>query len=196
MNQVHQNQTFKSTPEKPAFKPDQTQRVRLTQGDMQALHATLIKGDAALAQRKDLGELYKRIVTMISTLDTGLSERQEAQGKSTHKLLSTRLDSMERTINQVEGALRIEMEPMLRTTVNKAINDRLVQNAGRRRTSIGRRMVQVSILLISIYIGSILSKEITELTTETSDYLSNLIPVIFGFLSPDGGIGSYSIPVD
>lgn len=196
MNQVHQTETFKPTSEKTVLKAEQNQRVRLTHGDARALHAVLIKGDAALAQRTDLGDLYKRIVTMISTLDTGLSERQEAQSSKIHNLLSTRLDGVERSINEVEGAFRIEMEPMLRATVNQAIEEKLSQTDTRVRPSLGRRLIQLLILCICFYIGSLFPSEIGSIMETISAYLSELISKITVFLPPDGGIGANSIPVE
>lgn len=204
MNQLHPTEAFGPAPAtapnkpavKPALKPDQNQRVRLTHGDARALHSVLTKGDEAVAQRKDLGDLYRRIVTMISTLDTGLSERQVSCDTEIHTLLSTRLDEMAHAINEVEGALRIEMEPLLRKTVSQAIDDRLPLTNRKTRPSLGYRAFQILALCTLLYLGSVFSSQIESAIEIASKYTSEITSKISAILPPDGGIGTDSNPVE
>lgn len=81
---------------------------------MAGLLATLLEGENAVAKRKDIGELHKRLITALTTMNSGLSEAQAMRVAEDRKQISEKLEEVERAINSMEGALRIELEPMLR----------------------------------------------------------------------------------
>ncbi|SEW41986.1 hypothetical protein SAMN04488515_2905 [Cognatiyoonia koreensis] len=81
-------------------------------------------GPETVARRKDIGELHKRLVAMITTVGTGFGEAEAARIERDRAVLSSRLDDVERAVNSMEGALRIELEPMLRSIVADATAQR------------------------------------------------------------------------
>lgn len=85
----------------------------LTETDIREIRNALIQGEDSLARRKDIGEMHKRIVNMFSTLNQGLRESQDKKSAEDRVAIERRLEAMERSIDTMEGALRIELPPML-----------------------------------------------------------------------------------
>lgn len=96
-------------PSPPAAAPEPAKDLGLP-----GLLAALMEGENALAKRKDIGELHKRLITALTTMNNGLSEAQAMRVTEDRKQISEKLEEVERAINSMEGALRIELEPMLR----------------------------------------------------------------------------------
>jgi hypothetical protein len=191
MNQIHQTQTFASATKNSDAPQEPGTELRLTTGDARALHAMLVQGNDALARRKDLGDMYKRIVATLTTLDTGLTERQEARADSDRALLSARLESMETAINSVEGVLRIELEPLVRAAVDEAVAGQLGEARPRGRTrALGRRALQLAALCGVLYTGAVFSGEIKDFTRDAGETIFGLAAAAGAILSPDGGIGA------
>ena len=74
-----------------------------------------------LAAQADLVALHKRIAEMFATLNEGLGAQAERKAAADRAALSTRIDQLEEAVNRMEGALRIEFEPVLKATVAEAL---------------------------------------------------------------------------
>ena len=90
--------------------------------ELRKFYAQLTTGDDALAKRKDLTELHKRIVAMFTTLNQGLVDSQAAKALEDRTQLIERLDHVERAVNSMEGALRIELEPLVTNIVTSVVS--------------------------------------------------------------------------
>ena len=73
--------------------------------------------EGPLATQKDLIELHKRMVTMFTTLNQGLSDSAAQRAKDDRAAVIERLETMERSVSDIEGALRIELPPTLEKIV-------------------------------------------------------------------------------
>lgn len=73
-----------------------------TRRDIEALAAALGKGETAVARRRDLAELLRRT--------TAALDDRAASADATR---AARFDLLERRLDSVEGALRIELAPMI-----------------------------------------------------------------------------------
>lgn len=74
-----------------------------------------------LAAQADLVALHKRIAEMFATLNDGLGARAEQKAAADRAALSARIDQLEEAVNRMEGALRIEFEPVLKAAVAEAL---------------------------------------------------------------------------
>lgn len=78
----------------------------------------LQSGDTALARRRDLGELHKHLVGMVSSMTNGLGEAQAKRDQRHERAMSGRFDELAKAVNGLESALRIELEPMLKRSLS------------------------------------------------------------------------------
>lgn len=99
----------------------QSSQPSLGPADLRLLNQLLHGGDRPLAERADLVELHKRILTMFTTLNEGLGETQDRKAAQDRAALGARIDDLEAAVNRMEGALRIEMEPVLRDSFARVI---------------------------------------------------------------------------
>ncbi|MGB8814201.1 MAG: hypothetical protein WCC57_13570 [Paracoccaceae bacterium] len=120
MNQSIATPEFESARIPPLHTAEKATNTTKLNVDLAALKALLMEGENALAKRKDIGELHKRIITALTTLNQGLGEAQAMRVAEDRTQLIAKLDEVERAINSMEGALRIELEPMLRNIVHEA----------------------------------------------------------------------------
>ncbi|MGR3762480.1 hypothetical protein ACUXV3_20460 (plasmid) [Roseobacteraceae bacterium NS-SX3] len=88
---------------------------------LERIAALLRGGEAPLAARGDLVELHNRIARMFTTLNEGLGEMQAQKAAADRQALAGRLDTLEAAVNRMEGALRIEFEPVLKAAVSEAL---------------------------------------------------------------------------
>ncbi|MEM1100302.1 MAG: hypothetical protein AAGH73_02075, partial [Pseudomonadota bacterium] len=121
------------TKDAPRPAPQPAGTARLTEVDLRALQRTLLTGDAALARRSDLGELNTRIVRMFETLKKGVGEMYVAKAEADRLMLSERIDTLEDAVNRMEGALRIELEPVLRGAVAQVMAEQAASRPRRGR---------------------------------------------------------------
>ena len=89
----------------------------LTEARLQQIAETLRGGELPLASRGDLIELHNRIITMFTTLNEGLGEMQSSKAAADRTVLTARIDTLEEAVNRMEGALRIEFEPALKSAL-------------------------------------------------------------------------------
>lgn len=78
--------------------------------ESRALLRVLTEGDMALARRKDLGELLRRLQAAQSSIPAGEPA-----------LAQDRLDRLEGSLNRIDGALRIELAPILKAAVQDGL---------------------------------------------------------------------------
>jgi len=189
MNQINQTETFEPVEDQPKPDAGAAPKPRLGEDEARALHRMLIQGNEALARRKDLGDMYKRIVATITTLDAGLTQRQVTRADEDRALLSARLEGMESAINSVEGVLRIELEPLVREAVNHAVAEQLSGGrAARPRRPFARRVIQLMVVCGAVYAGAAFSSQIKTFTQDASAEIFRFGASASTILSPDGGI--------
>jgi hypothetical protein len=156
----------------------------LTPKDAQILLEGLVQGDQALARRKDLGEMYKRIVAMLTTLETGLSERQTARADQERSAMSERLDQIERSVNGVEGVLRIEMDQLIRRAIGDSSVGQPREPSGRRAV---RRVMHLAVLCTAVLAGAVFSDQIHALDQTVRAMVVSEMNAVRAPQSPDGG---------
>lgn len=101
----------------------------LTNADALLLHRALMAQEDGLARREDLTELHKRIVQLLQALNKALNEGLGgAMGKKAAEDragLTARIDTLEESVNRMEGALRIEFEPVLRRAIGDVMAEQV-----------------------------------------------------------------------
>ena len=164
----------------------------LTEADLRMIHAALIQGDDALARRKDLGEMHKRFVAMITTLQQGLGEAEASRASADRAAVVARLDQVERAINSMEAALRIELEPMLQQTVH----DMIAQSSASRKPILRKSLMLLIAALALLAIGASYSEQIQTVSKTGAAFIAKSSHAALGILSPNGGISNLGNQVD
>lgn len=144
---------------------------KLTKTEMQLLQRMLTEGDLALARRSDMGELYKRIVTLFETLNQGVGEMYVAKAEQDRSMLSTRIDGLEDAVNRMEGALRIEFEPVLRQTLSQVVAEQSNAKPARR----GRVILTVGILLAGLALGTVFHTQIRATVSDLETFVYSIL---------------------
>ena len=75
------------------------------------------------ASQRDIAELHKRMVQMFTTLNDGLTATALTKASKDREELCARLDETERAVNSMEGLLRIEFAPHIRTILQEEMDD-------------------------------------------------------------------------
>jgi hypothetical protein len=132
--------------------------------ESRALLRVLTEGDMALARRKDLGELLRRLQASASP----------AEGT----VPSDRLDRLEGSLNRIDGALRIELAPILKAAVAEGM-------AADRTRPVRRNRGVVLLFLAGLTLGIMGGPAIKEGGQKT---LQAGLPVIIDFLPQNWGI--------
>ncbi|WP_052272520.1 hypothetical protein [Leisingera sp. ANG-M7] len=94
---------------------------RLSAAVLAQIADVLREGEVPLAAQADLVELHKRIVALFATLNEGLGAQAAQKAAADRAALTTRIDQLEAAVNRMEGALRIEFEPVLRAALAEAL---------------------------------------------------------------------------
>ena len=118
-----------SAPAQPRRNPPDTagtrdrpvQPPRLSAAVLAQIAAALRQGEAPLAAQADLVALHKRIAEMFTTLNEGLGAQAAQKAAADRAALTARIDQLETAVNRMEGALRIELEPVLKAAVAEAL---------------------------------------------------------------------------
>jgi hypothetical protein len=169
MTEIKPNADFVSPPATPA---GSTPENGVQNSELRKLVAVLTTGEEGLAKRKDLTELHKRIVAMFTTLNQGLVEGQSVRAQEDRAQLIQRLDEVERAVNSMEGALRIELEPLIRNVVAAAVSK--IDNKPR-KSALGLAWVSL-ILGGAVLFGAYYNQQILSFATQ--------IPLVAGLESP------------
>ncbi|MFX0543664.1 hypothetical protein ACEWPM_018455 [Roseovarius sp. S4756] len=164
----------KLAPDDPAAKapkPSQPSKPQLTAADVQMIHKFLMSQEDGLARRGDLTELHKRIVQMLQTLSQAVGETITKKGADDRKELTARIDTLEDAVNRMEGALRIEFEPVLR----KAMADVVAERAMPKRR-LGRQMFWTGVILTAgLALGVAFHTELSGLAKQIVSVLSTAL---------------------
>ncbi|KIC18704.1 MULTISPECIES: hypothetical protein [unclassified Leisingera] len=115
MEQPAQDKPQGNSQDKPVQPP------RLSNAVLAQISAALRQGGEPLAAQADLVALHKRIAEMFTTLNEGLGERHAQKAAADRAALTARIDQLETAVNRMEGALRIEFEPVLKAAVAEAL---------------------------------------------------------------------------
>ncbi|WP_424979812.1 hypothetical protein [Leisingera sp. S232] len=94
---------------------------RLSAAVLAQIATALRQGEAPLAAQADLVALHKRIAGMFATLNDGLGAQAMQKAADDRAALSARIDQLEAAVNRMEGALRIEFEPVLKAALAEAL---------------------------------------------------------------------------
>lgn len=160
MNKVIPNQHYSQEQANPAngeedgFKTRRTQKVP----------------NSPPARQSDLVELHKRIVAMFTTLREGLGDQSEAKAARDRKEICERLDELEQSMNCMEGMLRIEMTPQIRSVLNEALEECNIGVQSRWRGGFFRAVL----LTAGVVAGVVWSAEITQAATAATAFVMEL----------------------
>ncbi|OED45844.1 hypothetical protein AB838_22250 [Rhodobacteraceae bacterium (ex Bugula neritina AB1)] len=138
-----QNKQVKQT--KPAQPP------QLSAALLEQIATVLRKGENPLAAQADLAQLHKRIVQMFTTLNEGLNETQARKAAADRTALTARIDQLEEAVNRMEGALRIEFEPVLKAAVGDALTQALPKPRRRWRGTAAALLLAAAALAAGVY---------------------------------------------
>lgn len=154
-------------------------RPRLTQADADLLYQAFVSHKTPLARQADMIELHNRLVKMFATLNEGLTAAQVGKAAEDRKMLVGRLDELETAVNRMEGALRIEFEPVIRT----ALQDVVAAQMAPARQPLRRAGRILAILAIGLALGAVFEKPIRA----GFDSAAPLQGKMMAILSPNGG---------
>ncbi len=165
-------------------KPQPPEGARLTKADADLLYRALVSDSSApLARRGDLVELHNRIVKLFETLNEGLGEAQARKAAADRAEITERLEAMEDSVNRMEGALRIEFEPVLRA----ALNDVVAEQARPKRRPIRATIHVAALLLAGVALGAVLHQPIRDGAQAAAAAAVPVQGKIMAILSPNGG---------
>lgn len=122
------------------------------------------------ATRGDLVDLHKRMVEMFSTLQDGLGKMSDQKAAKDRLEICEQLNEMERSVNTMEGMLRIEMVPQFRAVLNDALEERRIGVQPRVRPII----VKGLFLLVGLGAGTFWSSEIMQMVNSSTAYLNTI----------------------
>ncbi|WP_371054958.1 hypothetical protein [Rhodosalinus sp. K401] len=162
----------------------QAETARLTRADAELLYRALVSdSNAPLARRGDLVELHNRFVKLFETLNEGLGEAQARKAADDRAAITERLEVMEDAVNRMEGALRIEFEPVLRAALRDVVAE---QNRPKRRPV--RATLRVAVLLgLGVALGAALHQPIRDGAQAAAVAATPVQGKIMAILSPNGG---------
>jgi hypothetical protein len=183
MTEIKSSSEFTTPPATPTAAFAATSESGLRDSELRKLLAALTRGDEALARRKDLTELHKRVVAMFTTLNQGLVDTQLNKALEDRAQLVERLDQIERSVNSMEGALRIELEPLLKSIVTGAIEK---SESGSPRNRANSAMIWVS-LCAALILGAYFSAEIAAVFNQVLSALGWVQAENGGVSSLNGG---------
>ncbi|SES39035.1 hypothetical protein SAMN04490244_1154 [Tranquillimonas rosea] len=125
---------------------------RLSEADLTALRGSLGKGLSGFARQGDIVELHKRVGEMFDRLPARMGETLEAREAAA----AARLEAMEGAVNGLEGAVRIELGPMVRDAVAEALAAE--RRPARRR--LGAALTVLAALALGVALGSAMPERI------------------------------------
>lgn len=105
-----------------------------------------------LALRRDIAEAHKRTMASLKSL----REVTKTEADARHAASETRLAEIDTSLNRIEGALRIEVGPLLRDIMNDCLDSRQPAE----RHPVVKTMKAVALLLIGTAIGTLYGEEL------------------------------------
>jgi len=159
-------------------------RRTLTDPDLAALRQALLGAENPVTTRADLIEMHRRNIKMFETLNEGIGERYEKKAEADRAALSERIDALEGCVNRMEGALRIEFEPVLR----KAVADVLASEVKPKRRYMRGTIWAALLIGVGLVGGAIWHGELRQGTHQFVSGAETLFGQFKANLSPNGGI--------
>ncbi len=100
--------------------------ITLKDADLDRLRAHLGQGLGGFARQGDIVELHKRIGEKFEKLPLELSSSDQARAAE----LRAEVESLQTALNSLEGALRIELAPMLQKTIADSLQSARTDRRG------------------------------------------------------------------
>ena len=132
------------------------------------------KGTDAPVTQRDLVEFHKRVVEMFATLNQGLSDTALKKAAEDREEICKRVDEIEQAINSMEGLLRIELAPHIRTVLHEEMEDQRQLSRSRFGTLVTWAAAGTALL----FIGAFFESEIKEFVTVAAGYLEPVIQFV------------------
>jgi hypothetical protein len=120
----------------------------------------------------DLVALNRRLVELFTTLNEGLTQSATDKAAADRAALSARLDGMERTVDGLEGLLRIELDGRLRA-VCEEIADRKAYARTGKRVSV---LALVLALLVGLCAGVLIAPDLARERSQAQDLVGISYP--------------------
>lgn len=139
-----------------------------TQPDLERMRAYLGQGLAGFARQGDIVELHKRMGEKFAALPEELADHVSRQNAP----IMERLEELETALNRLEGALRIELPPMLSDVIATSVQDQ----APRRRKGL-RLLGAIVLLALGVASGVIFQAELSAYADQLQVYIRNLIQI-------------------
>lgn len=188
MNQINQRATANATaidpeaqpvsplqrpaPEKPG--PRQNIGAKpsaYSETEAKILQGFLVSGEQPIAKREDVIELYNRMVTLLRALNESLTKTQTERSNEDRSQIVSRLDQIEGAVNSMEGALRIELEPILSQAVEEQFKRHAKTQTGKSRAVLGT----VCLLAVGLTAGVLWSDVILNEVQNLSGFIQGLV---------------------
>jgi paraquat-inducible protein B len=135
---------------------------------------TRASGNDAPVTQRDLVEFHKRVVEMFATLNKGLSETALKKASEDREEICKRVDEIEQAINSMEGLLRIELAPHIRTVLHEEMEDQRQLS----RSGFGTFVTWVAAGTALLFVGAFFESEIKEFVTIAAGYLEPVIQFV------------------
>lgn len=169
------HQTVGAAPVQDAAKPtaNPPRRAVLGEADARMLQRVLGTGEGALARRSDLVSMHARVVKLFETLNQGVGQMYVAKAEKDREGLSARIDGLEEAVNRMEGALRIELEPVLRA----AMADVVAQQAPVKK-GLARLLLTGLALAVAVTAGAVFHAPLVEGVSNLEAQVSEIMAEI------------------
>lgn len=136
-----------------------------------------VKSAIRPASQQDLIELHKRFVTMFTTLNEGLSDTAKARAEKDRAEMDVKIEGLETSLNSLEGMLRIELVPQIRSLIGEEIS----QKPPMKRQQF-RRVLGVGVICaVCVFIGAEFSEQVGEVVSRiaiiSSDLVESFVPI-------------------
>lgn len=155
--------------------------------DAESLKRFLTEGKGALARQADLIEMHRRLVEQMRVLGQGIAEIEDRKAAEDRRVLVERLDEVEKAVNTMEGALRIELPALLQETVDAA-----VARARPRRSPVLAAGGVLALVAAGFLAGVVVAPRLGD----TEGVAGLRLGHIFSTLSPNGGISKAADPLE
>jgi len=123
------------------------------------------------ASQQDLIELHKRFVAMFATLNEGLSDGATKRADKDRAEMDAKIEGLETSLNSLEGMLRIELVPQIRTLIGEEIG----QKSPMKRRFLGRLFGIGAICAACVFIGAEYSEQVGEMVSRIAIISSDWI---------------------
>ncbi|SFT77660.1 hypothetical protein [Sedimentitalea nanhaiensis] len=138
--------------------------VALTDADLDRLRTHLGQGMGGFARQGDIVELHKRIGEKFESLPLALRSSGETQTAE----IRAEFENLQSTLNSLEGALRIELAPML----EKSMIASLQAAQTKPRSSWKGIVLVLATLCVGAVIGAVFQDAVLSVVAQGQDFVS------------------------